>query len=162
MKMRRFFSPAFLVGAWLLPGLLVGGAARAADAGFQNAYDSIRTLYNQRHFAAAANGFRELLRQDPPVSLQDNLYFWLGEALYAQQQYLSALAAFERVFTIPRANKREDALIKRGLCYWQLGLEEEACRLWRSLPRITTDGGGKRRRMLRKYCPEITGGSDGP
>jgi len=111
-------------------------------------------LFQTRQYAQAESLFQVLQNEQITGDLVDNVDFWLGEALFARHQFKDALREFDRVFTYNNANKRPDALMKIGLCYWELGKKELACKTWNSYPEIYTSGQetNKRDRILNRYC----------
>ncbi len=93
---------------------------------YQAQYDRALGYYRQKNFAGAAEIFARLLGEDRNHSLADNCQFWLGECYYAQRQYETALAEYEKVFTFPRSNKIDAAQFKLALCFEQLKRYAEA------------------------------------
>jgi tol-pal system protein YbgF len=76
---------------------------------------------------AAAFALRAFLAKHPRHAYADNAQYWLGEAFYAQKDYVRALAEFRAVIEVyPRGNKVPDALLKVGYCYQAMGQGEEA------------------------------------
>mgnify|MGYP001430492795 FL=1 len=63
---------------------------------------------------------------DPAGDLADNAQYWLGECEYARRDFQAALAAFQKVFLFAKTEKEDDAQLKLGLCYLQLGDRDSA------------------------------------
>jgi tol-pal system protein YbgF len=90
-------------------------------------YDAAMTVYKTGAFADAERAFESFARSHPGHDYADNALYWKGEAAYDQAHYADALAAFtEVVERYGGGNKAADALLKIGLCYRQLGDEDNA------------------------------------
>ena len=94
--------------------------------GFTQRYAEARNLYEQRRYGEAMRLFEALLAENNQGSYADNCQYWIGECYYGLGQYAQAIAAFEKVFTFPRSNKNDAALLKIGLCYLRLDDRQQA------------------------------------
>lgn len=94
--------------------------------GFVQRYAEARNLYEQRRYGEAMHLFETLLAENNQSNYADNCQYWIGECYYGLGQYAQAIAAFEKVFTFPRSNKNDAALLKIGLCYLRLDDRQQA------------------------------------
>jgi tol-pal system protein YbgF len=91
-------------------------------------------LYNQgmellkaKNHQQAIMVFEDFIHQWPGHEYADNCMYWIGEALYDQGKFESALASFEGVAQrYPDGNKVPDALLKAAFCHDKLGAPERA------------------------------------
>lgn len=93
---------------------------------FQAGYERARGMFNQRQYVPAAQAFAALLESDRNHRLASNCQYWIGECLYAQRKYESALAEFQKVFAYPLSNKADVSQYKIGMCYMQMGKKDAA------------------------------------
>ena len=70
--------------------------------------------------------FARVLEMAPTSDLADNAEYWSGECYYKLEEYPQALAAFQRVFDHQGSNKYEDAQLKIGMTYREMGRRDEA------------------------------------
>lgn len=88
---------------------------------FQSRYNQGLSQFNSRRYQDALDTFSGLLSSDAMNSLSDNCQYWIGECYYGMQNWEEAIASFEKVFSFPNSNKSDDAQLKLGLCYLQMG-----------------------------------------
>jgi tol-pal system protein YbgF len=101
------------------------------------AYDAARLDLTRGNFDLAATGFREFVRLYPTSELADNAQYWLGEAYYAQDQHIEAIAEFALVAEeYPGGDKVPAALLKMGYSHIALGEKAEGISL---LKRVTSE-----------------------
>jgi len=75
----------------------------------------------------AIAALRAFIAKHPRHDYADNAQYWIGEAYYAQRDYVRALTEFRAVIEVyPRGNKVPDALLKVGYCYQAMGQGEKA------------------------------------
>jgi tol-pal system protein YbgF len=75
----------------------------------------------------AIAALRAFITRHPRHDYADNAQYWIGEAYYAQRDYVRALTGFRAVIEVyPRGNKVPDALLKMGYCYAAMGQGEKA------------------------------------
>jgi TolA-binding protein len=109
--------------------LLLGGLSPAAHAQAPAGYTRAVELIGAGKYQPAQVLLDSLLEHNTlPADLVDNGHYWLGEALYGQKAWLDAMLAFERCLAEPAANKAEAAQLKIGLCWYNEGRPERACR----------------------------------
>lgn len=94
--------------------------------GSMQRYADARNLYEQRRYAEAVSAFQAVLTENDKSSYADNCQYWIGESYYGMGKFAQAIAEFEKVFTFPRSNKTDAALLKIGLCYLQMGERQQA------------------------------------
>jgi len=100
-------------------------ALRGGD-GFVQRYADARNLYEQRRYDEAITVFQAILAENDKSSYADNCQYWIGESYYGLGKFPQAIAEFEKVFTFPRSNKSDAALLKIGLCYLRMGERQQA------------------------------------
>jgi tol-pal system protein YbgF len=84
-------------------------------------------LVKATRYPAAITALRAFVQRYPRHEYADNAQYWIGEAFYAQKDYLHALAEFRATIELyPRGNKVPDALLKVGYCYAALGQGDKA------------------------------------
>ena len=111
-----------LEGGTLRPGQLPvpGGSDRD---NYQVAFE----LLKEERYDMAAAAFQEFLGAFPDSELVDNAQYWLAESHYASNDYEQALRDFQSVIDrYPRSSKVPDALLKMGLCNYNLQRWDEA------------------------------------
>lgn len=87
------------------------------DAAARNLYDDNYTLFHEKRYGEAEEGFGRFLALHPATELSDNAQFWIGEARFARGRYEEALQAFLlTVERFPDGNKVPDAFYKAGRC----------------------------------------------
>ena len=97
-------------------------------------YNKALTEFNAGRYSQAAAGFAEVTYAYPSGRYAPNAGYWLGEALYGQNQDSDALAQFKEVSSrFPQHHKAPDALFKAGLCYMRLGDKDNATVQFRAL-----------------------------
>jgi len=111
-----------LDGGTLPPGQLPvpGGSDRD---NYQVAFE----LLKEERYDMAAASFKEFLTAFPGSELVDNAQYWLAESYYASNDFEQALTDFQVVIDDhPRSSKVPDALLKMGLCNYNLQRWDEA------------------------------------
>lgn len=117
------------------PGMVlqfVEGPA-AATGNTKAVYDNALRLYYADKTRDAIAEFAKVLQMDPTSDLADNADYWTGECYYKLEEYPQALAAFQRVFNHKGSNKYEDAQLKIGMTYMNMGRKNEAIAAFREL-----------------------------
>jgi len=130
-----------------------GTRAPAGGNGSMQRYADARNLYEQRRYADAASAFQAILAENDKSSYADNCQYWIGEAYYGMGKFAQAIAEFEKVFTFPRSNKTDAALLKIGLCYLQIGERQQARSQLEQL--IATYPGSQYVAKARKYLARL-------
>ena len=115
------------------PGAVAVAGTVAAASGPAPTEDDIRaedetTIYSDA-FAAlkagryeeAARGFQLYRTKYPDGPRADYATYWLGESLYVQKDYLTALKIFQKVLTdFPDSRKASDAMLRVAYCQYEL------------------------------------------
>lgn len=108
-------------------GFSLSGADANVDAGeYEMRYQDGFQQFQNGDYKGAIQSFESLLASDANHSLADNAQYWIGESHYALRQYSKAIIDFEKVFTFPKSNKKDDAQFKLGLCYLRKGDAQKA------------------------------------
>lgn len=90
-------------------------------------YDAAMALLKAGEAVGAELAFGAFAQHHPRHAYADNALYWKGEAAYDQKHYSDALAAFTQVVErYGGGNKAPDALLKIGLCYRNLGDQDNA------------------------------------
>ena len=82
--------------------------------------------YQNGEWNASLDGFKFLLQADSNHDKADNCQYWIGEVYFALKDYPRSIKEFEKVFTFPGTNKADDAQLKLGLCYVNIGKIDKA------------------------------------
>lgn len=91
-------------------------------------YDEAYSHAVNGDYATAEQGFRTFLESYPDDQLAANAQYWLGESLFAQQNYREAADAFLKTYTDhPGSSKSPDSLLKLGMSLRGLGESDAAC-----------------------------------
>jgi tol-pal system protein YbgF len=92
-----------------------------ADEAADRLYQRARQEYEAGNHEVAIVLFKQLLRQYPQAPLAGNAQYWLGESLYAQQQFEAAIVAFDEVVQkYAKNNKVPAAILKQGFAFGAL------------------------------------------
>ena len=71
--------------------------------------------------------FKQLVRQYPQTTKAGSAQYWLGESLYAQQQYEAAIVAFDEVVQkYGQDGKVPAAILKQGYAFEKLNDQRNA------------------------------------
>ena len=72
-------------------------------------------------YEEAARGFQLYLTKYPDGPRADYATYWLGESMYAQRDFVTALKVFQKVVSAyPDSRKAPDALLKVAYCQYEL------------------------------------------
>ena len=94
---------------------------------FNTNYDYGISLYNQKKYNEAYSVFANLINSKlKKPDLIDNIYFWMGECCFQNNNFNEAISNFKNVLTQPNANKIEDTLWKLSLSYEKTERIEDA------------------------------------
>lgn len=89
----------------------------SADTLYQNALRD----YNTGNYGLANQEFSDYIRNFPKNDLASNAQFYLGEILYAEGQYKSAISSYDAVLTnYPNSFKLSDSLLKKAMAEQEL------------------------------------------
>jgi tol-pal system protein YbgF len=94
----------------------------------QDEFDMARGYVLHKDYGLAVQALRDFLRRHPDERLVPDAQYWLGDALFRQQQYREAAEAFLAVSTkYEHSGKAPDALLKLGQSLAELHQKEAAC-----------------------------------
>jgi tol-pal system protein YbgF len=94
----------------------------------QDEFDMAYGYVLHKDYGLAVQAFRDFLRRHPDERLVPDAQFWLGDALFRQQQYREAAESFLAVSTkYEHSGKAPDALLKLGQSLAELHQKEAAC-----------------------------------
>ncbi len=93
-------------------------------------YQTALRTFNARNYEKAREMFVDVMKQYPRGKYIDNCQYWIGECYYAQGDYGSAIAAFQKVQEYPNSSKGDDALFKVGKAYLAMGQTGQAKLEW--------------------------------
>jgi tol-pal system protein YbgF len=94
----------------------------------QDEFDMAYGYVLHKDYGLAVQAFRDFLRRHPDERLVPDAQYWLGDALFRQQQYREAAEAFLAVSTkYEHSGKAPDALLKLGQSLAELHQKEAAC-----------------------------------
>jgi tol-pal system protein YbgF len=122
-------APTGAAGAAVAP---TGMPPISADTLYQNA---LRDLTSGK-YDLARQEFSDYIRNFPENDLASNSQFYLGEIAYAQDDFKSAIAAYDTVLAkYPKSFKLAASLLKKGMAEIELGLKTSARRDLREVVR---------------------------
>lgn len=82
------------------------------------AYQAAFRLLQNGHYQKAQQALLEYKQSHPGSAYADNAQFWLGEAYYAQQDYVGAVREYKQLLDrYPSSEKRPQALLKMAYSY---------------------------------------------
>lgn len=99
-----------------------------SQSGYERDYQAALNAFNTGKYDRALTRFKALLERSKDDALSDNAQYWIGECYYGMKDYNKAVIEFEKVFTFPKSNKKDDAQLKLGLCYIRLNDKDSAHR----------------------------------
>jgi tol-pal system protein YbgF len=87
----------------------------------KNIYQKIYLLLEAGNDEQAINDFQEFLIMYPNSQYADDAQYWLAEANYSKQDFISALVAYEQLIErYAKSTKRGLAELKIAYCYYEL------------------------------------------
>jgi tol-pal system protein YbgF len=114
------------------PGGVPAMAPTSADVLYKNALRD----YNSGNYTLAGQEFSDYLKNFPQNDLASNAQFYLGEIYYAQNEFKSAIAAYDKVLAnYPKSFKQGASLLKKGMAELELGLKASGTRDLREVVR---------------------------
>lgn len=98
----------------------ISGATSEANPA-QKLYDSGMAAFTAKKFQDAYAAFTNYIEKYPKGNLFANARFWLGDSLYAQNEYELAILEYQKVIAeYPKHSKAPAALLKQGLAFEKL------------------------------------------
>ena len=117
-------------GASLPP---TGAPPASADVLYSNALRDI----NGKHYDLATQEFQDYLKYYGDTDLASNAQFYLGEIAFMQNQFQTALDAYNKVIeNYPKSFKTASARMRKGFCLAELGQKASAVRELRAVVRL--------------------------
>lgn len=89
--------------------------------------------FHKVKYAQALQIFTALVQTNAQHKLAGNAIYWAGECHFALGQYRQAIQQFDQVLTLNGSHKKDDALLKKGLCLSNLGENEAALAAFNTL-----------------------------
>jgi tol-pal system protein YbgF len=87
-------------------------------------YDAAYALYTANKFAKARTAMQAFVKKYPKHELAGNAQFWVGETYYSENQWDSAILAYEEVIsTFPTNRKVPAAMLKQAYAFLKKGEE---------------------------------------
>ncbi len=108
-----------------------GPTPEPAAGDYRAVYNRALQLYNNDQPREAIPEFARVVQMAPASDLADNAEYWTGECYYKLEEFPQAVEAFRRVLNYAGANKLEDALLKIGMTYQNMGRRDEAIATYR-------------------------------
>lgn len=115
------------------PAPSASGPPASADVLYSNALRDI----NGKHYDLATQEFQDYLKYYGDTDLASNAQFYLGEVAFMQNQYQTALDAYNKVIeNYPKSFKTASARMRKGYCLAELGQKASAVRELRAVVRL--------------------------
>ena len=115
------------------PSASAAGPPASADVLYSNALRDI----NGKHYDLATQEFQDYLKYYGDTDLASNAQFYLGEVAFMQNQFQTALDAYNRVIeNYPKSFKTASARMRKGFCLAELGQKASAVRELRAVVRM--------------------------
>jgi len=89
-------------------------------------YKVAHQMYMRGNFNASLDKFKLLLESNISKDLADNCQFWIGQILFSKEDYLNAIAEFNKVLKYKDSNKKSESIYKIGLSYIKIGYNDKA------------------------------------
>jgi len=124
----------------------------------QDEYDLAYGYVLHKDYDLAVQAFRDFLRKYPQERLAPDAQFWLGDALFRQQQYREAAESFLAVSTkYEHSGKAPDALLRLGQSLAELHQKEAACATLAQVSRKYPNASGSVKRgatqeLKKQHC----------
>ncbi|MDD5542138.1 MAG: tol-pal system protein YbgF [Acidobacteriia bacterium] len=108
--------------------------AAAAPQGPDLMYEAAMKDYSANRLKLALGGFQQFLKYYDNTPLAGNAHFWIGQIFYQQENYKSAIDAFNTVVErYPDSNKLTVSIYKKGMALEALGQKTAALKEFRML-----------------------------
>jgi len=104
------------------PDATTPAATQTADEPEALYHQALQLVQQGTEFSRSRELFRQFIRSYPQHELAVNAMYWIGETLYGDKQYESAILQFQDVIQkYPNHPKMPAALMKQGLAFYALG-----------------------------------------
>ncbi len=85
------------------------------------AYEKAYTLFEQEHYADAANAFEQVVQLGTGTEYGRDAQYYLAESYYHDRRYLLAASEYERFISqFPQSERREEVQFKEAYCYFEI------------------------------------------
>lgn len=95
-------------------------ATLVTSSEYDHYQEALRT-FDKRTYDKARVMFSDMLKKFPNGEYSDKAQYWIGECYYAEADYASAIASFNKVLKYEKTSKADDAQLKLGLSYLRIG-----------------------------------------
>ncbi len=95
---------------------------KEAESDYQIALD----FFRKRKYGEAISKLQGIIDSGARKDLEDNCYYWMGEANFGMKNYQAAIELFEKVFNYKVSEKKDDAAIMIANSHWEMGNKQEA------------------------------------
>lgn len=82
--------------------------------------------YQREDYSEALKHFDKLLLTNVSQRTTANVLYWMADSHQRQSNYQQALEILDKVLSLGQTDRRDDALIQKGLLFRKLGQEEQA------------------------------------
>lgn len=94
---------------------------RITPSQYKQRYIDALSHYQNGEYDLSISGFSHLVVGDPNNTLADNSQYWLAECYYSKKNYKRTVVELEKVFTYPGTDKDDDAQLKLGHTFLNMG-----------------------------------------
>ncbi|MDI6802627.1 MAG: tetratricopeptide repeat protein [Bacteroidota bacterium] len=95
---------------------------KEAESDYQIALD----FFKKKNYKEAITKLQGIIDGGARKDLEDNCYYWMGEANFGMKNYQAAIEFFEKVFNYKISEKKDDAAIMIANSHWEMGNKQEA------------------------------------
>lgn len=95
---------------------------KEAESDYQIALD----FFKKKNYKETITKLQGIIDGGARKDLEDNCYYWIGEANFGMKNYEAAIGYFERVFNYKISEKKDDAAIMIANSHWEMGNKQEA------------------------------------
>lgn len=89
-------------------------------------YQIALNFFKKKNYKEANTKLQAIIDGGARKDLEDNCYYWIGEANFGMKNYQAAIEFFEKVFNYKISEKKDDAAIMIANSYWEMGKKQEA------------------------------------
>jgi tol-pal system protein YbgF len=131
-------SPSTMNGPGGTPmGMPPNAASASPPASADVLYSNALRDINGKHYDLATGEFQDYLKYYGETDLASNAQFYLGEVAFMQNQFQTALDAYNKVIeNYPKSFKTASARMRKGFCLSELGQKASAVRELRAVVRL--------------------------
>lgn len=89
-------------------------------------YQIALNFFKKKNYKEASTKLQAIIDSGTRKDLEDNCYYWIGEAHFGMKNYQTAIEFFEKVFNYKVSEKKDDAAIMIANSHWEMGNKQEA------------------------------------